>query len=692
MRFMLGVDVGGTFTDLTLADSLNRSLHIHKVRSTPDDPSRAIMMGIAELLGRLGLEASALDYLGHGTTVATNALIERRGANTALVTTSGFGDLLEIGNQTRPSLYDLKRSKPEPMVQADQRFELSERILQDGSIRTPVNESDVEQLAARLKEHDVESVAICFLSSYANAQHEELVASILRRVLPDVFITPSAALVPEFREYPRLSTTVINAYLGPLMERYLTNLASAVKDVGINAEPYITQSNGGILSVAETVAAPVRTAVSGPSAGVVAANYLASQTTGRNLITFDMGGTSADISLVQDGNPLVSSERKVEGWPVRVPMLDIVTIGAGGGSIASIDAGGALKVGPRSAGAIPGPAAYGTGGTDPTVTDANLVLGRLNPNGILGGAMRLDIDAATRAIESRIASRSILSVEDAALGIVDVVNAAMVRAIRSVSVARGFDPHDFSLVAFGGAGALHAVDLAHELGIPRVVVPRAAGTFCSLGLLVADVRSDHVVSQLVRPQTDGLDEVWHAFERLTVAGLEVLETEGIPQDKRRFEFTIDVRYVRQNYELPIALSVDEVGSIHAAELCQRFHHAHSVKYGYSRPSFPVEFVNMRLTAVGELPKPELPSLSPRSGDQLEARSERPVCFGKGIGWLQTPIFAREELRTADAISGPAIVDQLDTTILVPPGYKANVDTVGNLIITHAAGGIASHHA
>lgn len=692
MRYMLGVDVGGTFTDLTLADSATRSLHIHKVRSTPDDPSRGIMTGISELLERLELEPNALEYFGHGTTVATNALIERRGAATALVTTEGFGDLLEIGNQTRPSLYDLKRAKPEPMVRADMRFELRERVLHDGTVRTPLPQQDVDSLASRLKELGVRAVAVCLLSSYANPAHEELVASALRRALPDAFVTHSAALVPEFREFPRLSTTVINAYLGPLMSGYLTNLAEAVRRLGVRADPYITQSNGGILSVAETVAAPVRTAVSGPSAGVVAANYVAPPSTSGNLITFDMGGTSADISLVENGSPLVSSERKVEGWPVRIPMLDIITIGAGGGSIAAIDPGGALKVGPRSAGAVPGPAAYGSGGTEPTVTDANLVLGRLNAGGILGGAMALDVAAATNAIESRIASRSSLSVEDAALGIVDVVNAAMVRAIRSVSVARGLDPRDFSLVAFGGAGGLHATELAQELGIPRVLVPRAAGTFCSLGLLVADIRSDHVVSHLVRPQTDGLAEVWSAFERLRSEGRNVLDAEGIPEDRRSFELTIDARYVRQNYELPVALAADEVRKIDATTLCQRFHTAHAAKYGYSRPEFAVEFVNMRLTAVGELPKPELPALPGRDDEALSPRSHRPVRFGNGHGWVTTPIFARDDLRSLDSVAGPAIVEQLDTTVLVPPGYRAAVDTVGNLVISEATDPEPGSHA
>ncbi len=689
MRYMLGVDVGGTFTDLTLTDSRARSLHVHKVRSTPDDPSRAIMTGISELLGRLELDPGALGYFGHGTTVATNALIERRGAVTALVTTDGFGDLLEIGTQTRPSLYDLKRAKPEPLVRAGMRFELRERVLHDGSVRTALCAEDVDRLAAELAELGVESVAVCLLSSYANPAHEELVASILRRALPGSFVTHSAALVPEFREFPRLSTTVLNAYLGPLMSRYLTNLAAAVSHLGIRAEPYVTQSNGGILSVAETVAAPVRTAVSGPSAGVVAATYLASRTTGGNLITFDMGGTSADISLVEDGTPLVSSERKVEGWPVRIPMLDIVTIGAGGGSIAGIDAGGALKVGPRSAGAAPGPAAYGTGGTEPTVTDANLVLGRLNPDGILGGAMPLDVAAATRAIDERIASRSSLSVDDAAAGIIAVVNAAMVRAIRSVSVARGFDPRDFALVAFGGAGALHAVELARELAIPRVLVPRAAGTFCSLGLLVANIRSDHVESHLVRPHTEGLEPVWAAFERLEARGREVLRAERVPEQRRSVELAIDARYVRQNYELPIMLAPEEIRQVDADTLCQRFHDAHAAKYGYARPEFEVEFVNMRLTAVGELPKPELPELPARDGAELRPRSRRPVRFG--TSWSTTPVFVGDDLRAGDAIAGPAVVERLDTTILLPPGDRAVVDAVGSLVITLSGAGQAARH-
>jgi N-methylhydantoinase A len=688
MQYMLGVDVGGTFTDLTLVHTPSGGVAVHKVRSTPDDPSRAIMTGIAELLQREGVGYEALGYLAHGTTVATNALIEKRGARTALLVTKGFRDLLDIADQTRPSLYDLQTPAAAPVIPPDRRFEVDERVGADGLVVNAVDMGGVDAVIAQIAAADPESVAICFLFSFLNPAHELAVAERVRAALPNAFVSTSADVVPEFREYPRLSTTVLNAYLGPVVRRYLERFARAVLDAGVPVSPYVTQSNGGVLSIAETIAAPIRIALSGPSAGVVASAHLCRAIGHENLITFDMGGTSADISLIQGGTPLVSLDRRVERFPVRVPMLDIVTIGAGGGSIAQIDEGGALKVGPRSAGAAPGPACYGNGGNDPTVTDANAVLGRVNPAGILGGSMSLDVDAARRVIDTRIASPMGVDVTAAAEGIVRVINATMVRAVRGVSVQRGHDPSDFTLVAFGGAGPLHAVELADELGIPRIVVPAAAGTLCSYGLVVADVRVDGVRSELLHPaKLSDAARVPDLLRALMADGRAVLEKEGIPSERQSFELWVEARYRFQNYELPVAVSLEEA-DLAAQTLAQtvvdRFHAEHARVYGHARPRAAVEFVNVRCTAVGSLPKAEARRLPHRAARDapLEPGDVRPVFFRSLGGHVPCAIYQRDSLRAGDVIPGPAVVEQLDTTTLLPPGYVITVDEWHNLHITN----------
>lgn len=686
MQYMLGVDVGGTFTDLTLVHTLSGDVAVHKVRSTPADPSQAIMTGIAELLHREGVRYEALGYLAHGTTVATNALIEKRGARTALLVTRGFRDLLDLADQTRPSLYDLQTPASEPVVPAHRRFEVAERVGADGTVVHPLDPDDVDAAIASVAATHPEAIAVCFLFSFLDPAHELAVAARVRAALPDVFVSTSAEVVPEFREYPRLSTTVLNAYLGPVVRRYLQRFEAAVREVGVRVSPYVTQSNGGVLSIAETLAAPIRIALSGPSAGVVASAHLGRAIGHANLITFDMGGTSADISLIQGGTPLVSLDRRVDRFPVRVPMLDIVTIGAGGGSIARIDEGGALKVGPRSAGADPGPACYGHGGVEPTVTDANAVLGRVNPSGILGGSMALDLDAARRAIEERIAAPMGVETVAAAEGIVRVINATMVRAIRGVSVQRGHDPSDFTLVAFGGAGPLHAVELADELGIPRILVPAAAGTLCSYGLVVADVRVDGVRSELLRPQDPAAAaRVPELLASLMAEGRTVLEQEGIPPERQGFELWVEARYRFQNYELPVPVAADEAtgqGPALARALVERFHAEHARVYGHARPRAEVEFVNVRGTAVGSLPKAELHLLPPRAeGDgHLEPAEVRPVFFRNLGGHVPCAIYQRSSLRAGDVLAGPAIVEQLDSTTLLPPGYRLAVDERHNLHI------------
>lgn len=678
MRYMLGVDVGGTFTDLTFIDAETRVIQVHKLPSTPDDPSRAIIQGISELLAQLKMSAATIDYLAHGTTVATNTLIERTGAKTGLLVTEGFGDLLEIGNQMRPSLYNLQTPKPEPLVPGELRQEVRERVYANGEIRTPLDEASLNAAIRRLGTAGVEAVTICFMFSFINPKHEQIARDAVQAMLPDAYITTSHEIVPEFREYPRLSTAVLNAYLGPVMKRYLSNFHASVTAMGIRNDPYVTQSNGGILSINGCINTPIRTATSGPSAGVIAAAHLGKMIGFDNLITLDLGGTSADISLIYQGEPLMSVERTIENFPARIPMLDIVTIGAGGGSIAWLDAGGALKVGPRSAGAVPGPACYRRGGVLPTVSDANLVLGRMSKEGLLGGTMPLDVEAAQEAIQKHLADAIHTSVIEAADGIINVVNANMVRAIRRVTVERGHDPHEFALMAFGGAGPMHAVAVAHEIDIPTVIVPTAPGMLCSFGLLFTDVRSDYVRSMSLIPTESTLPIIRQFFSELSEEAHQSLDREAIPQQDRNFIYKIEARYKRQNYELAIQINADELTPEFLSEILERFHREHERIYGYAKRQAPIEFVNYRLAAIGALPKPVLPRID--EGVESQPYAERPVYFSETSGFTNCPIYLRDSLRAGKQFSGPAIVEQLDSTTLIPPNVTWEIDTYGTIII------------
>lgn len=682
MRYMVGVDVGGTFTDVTLVDSDKGSIKNHKVPSTPKDPSHAIMTGIEQILEMNSIPFNEVEYLAHGTTVATNALIERKGAKTALIVTKGFRDLLEIARQTRPHLYDLFKEKPETVIPGDLRFEVEERLYADGSVRTPININELRKIIKHLKEKEVTSIAVCFLFSFNNPIHEKVAVEEIKRLFPEVYVSASHQIVPEFREYPRISTTSLNAYLGPVMKTYMENFQNSVHSVGIPVDPYITQSNGGIISIQESVSSPVRTAVSGPAAGVVAASHLSELTDYRNLITFDMGGTSADFSLIENGEPKVSMEREVEGFPARIQMLDIYTYGAGGGSIAWIDAGGALKVGPESAGSTPGPAAYGRGGTLPTVTDANVVLGRLNPNGILGGRMDLDVEASKRVIQEHICDKTNLSLLEAASGILSIVNANMTRGVRLISVEKGHSPSDFALVSFGGGGGLHCGALAKALNIPHVIVPPSPGTFCSLGLLVTDIRRDYVRTELLEPGEDSLITIRQHFESMKVEGTQLLAKENVHPSKRSFSLDIDVRFVGQNYELPVPVQWEELTSDGVQHIISRFHKIHEKNYGYSDKEGKIEFVNYRVTAFGELPKAPLVKASQEDNCLVEAVSYRDVYFSEANkpGYYKTGIYNRSDLNAGNRVQGPAIIEQMDTTILILPSQSAVIDPYQNLII------------
>ncbi|AZO95910.1 hydantoinase/oxoprolinase family protein [Halocella sp. SP3-1] len=683
MKYMIGVDVGGTFTDISLLNVEKKELNILKVRSTVDDPSLAIVEGIDEILKTNNVDYSQVTYLAHGTTVATNTLIERTGAKTALITTKGFKDLLEIGDQTRPGLYNYFIQKPEMLIPSGWNHEVSERLLYNGDIYSPLEEKEVGNIVKVLKEKGAESVAVCTLFSYLNPIHEKKIVEIIKELYPDIYVSASHNLVPEFREYPRMSTTVLNAYLGPIMKSYVNNFNNSIKDMGIKVEPYVTQSNGSIISISETIDSPIRTAVSGPSAGVIAANHVAQLCGVKNIITFDMGGTSADVSLIENGEFVLSTDRKINGFPVKTPMIDIDTIGAGGGSIAWLDGGGALKVGPQSAGAKPGPAAYNKGGEKPTVTDANVVLGRLNPEYILGGRMEIRADLAEKSIKEHLSSLTDMNSVEAAAGIIAVVNSNMVRAIRVISVERGYDPREFALVSFGGAGSLHACAVAKELGIKEIIIPFSPGIFCSIGLLVADIKYDYVKSKIMLAEKNNIKEINEIFSKMISQGKKMLDKEGIFEENREYILTIDARYKRQNYELQLTIPEKKLDEEILNDIKGQFHKEHMKNYGYFDENQPLELINYRVNAIGKTPKPDMPKYPIK--DSLNPpipNANRQVYFDENKGFVECPIYTRDDLDAGHEIFGPAVVEQMDTTILINPGWNANVDEYLNIKLNY----------
>ncbi len=686
MAYMIGVDVGGTFTDLSLSNNKTGELAHYKHPSTPEDPSIAIVSGVEIIMKNYGIKPEEIVYLAHGTTVATNALIERKGSRIGLITTQGFKDLMEIGWQKRPALYDLLKPKPQSLMPEGLICEVKERILYDGSVRVPLNEEDVRVAAKYLKTKKVDAIAVCTIFSFINPAHEIRIEEIIKEIYPEVYVSISSKLVPEFREYSRMSTTVLNAYLGPVMKKYVHNFERSVKNTGITVNPYVTQSNGSIISISETVDFPIKTAVSGPSAGVISATYIGQQCQSDKIITFDMGGTSADISLVEDGKPQLSSERLVEGYPARIPMIDIITIGAGGGSIAYIDDGGALKVGPKSAGARPGPACYGVGGSRPTVTDANIILGKLNQEKILGGRFAVYPDLAKEAIQKNICNKTDLDMVEAANGIISVINSSMMRAVRLVSVERGHDIREFTLMAFGGAGPLHACEIAKELGIRRVIIPSSPGTLCSLGLLMADVKFDLSRSNIMIAKSQNIDMINEIFDSIKNEGKEALDKEGVAENRRNYQRFIDARYEFQNYEISIELPDCPMTEEVLLKAVKDFHKEHEKNYGYYNDKNRVQIVNYRISAIGDIDKPcltELP-LDPFAKLPLPIES-RKVLFQGEPDFIKTNVYQREELAPGCTFAGPAILEQMDSTIVIPPNWTAETDGFSNLVLTYNGG-------
>ena len=676
--YRIGIDVGGTFTDFTLLDGRDGRLSFYKVPSTPSDPSEAIEAGLRQMIEVFGYDPAEVAYLGHGTTVATNTVIQRTGARTGLLTTKGFRDVLELGRQARPSIYDYRVEKPPVMVTRDLRCEVTERVTAGGEVLVPLDEASLAEAVGTLAGAKVEAVAICFLHSYLRPEHEEAARAAVAAALPGVYITCSADILPEFREFERMSTTVINAALGPRLDRYLDRFQARVRDVGITAVPYTIHSNGGLMPVAEVRKAPVRTCVSGPAAGVVGAAEVGRIAGLPNLVTFDVGGTSTDVSLIENATPMFTSARLVAGYPVKTPMVDIHVIGAGGGSIASLDDAGAVRVGPESAGADPGPVAYGRGGTRPTITDANLVLGRLDEADMLGGRMTVDTDAARAAIEAQIAGPLGLTVEEAAHGIIRIAVANMGRAIRSVSVEKGHDMDRLALAAFGGAGPLHAAEVARECGLPRILIPREPGTLCAQGMLLSDVSLDFVRSRMGDAGEAAWRDILGLFDEMQAEGAAFLDREGIPAERREFKRLLDARYLGQNFEVPV--DCDGLGPDDLAEFGERFHAAHRREYGYDIRHRSIEFVSPRLKAAGKVRREDPPEVP--GGPSLEAArtGTRPVYIGKRLGWQETALYARAKLPVGVDLPGPAIVTEMSATTLILPGQTAAADRWGNLIV------------
>lgn len=680
----IGVDSGGTFTDVCMLEEETGRFSVWKLSSTPSDPSVAIAGGASEAIDRFGGAEATVSFFGHGTTVATNALIQGRGARCGLITSDGFRDLLDLGRQRRPHLYDLQTDKPQALVPRDRRLEVSERIRFDGTVERSPSEEDIRAVARQLRDAGAEAVAVCFLYSFVDTAHETMVADILREEMGDSFLTTSHEVCPEFREFERLSTTVVNAFLGPVMQGYLSKLTPRLVETGIDIPPFITQSNGGTITFETAAKLPVRTVLSGPSTGVIGAVETARAIGLENIITFDMGGTSTDVSLVENSKPATTVEAEVHGYPIKCPMIDIHTVGAGGGSIARVDSGGFLKVGPTSAGADPGPVCYGLGNDEPTVTDANVAMGVLNGEALLGGRMPIDRAASLAAIE-KLGAELGLSGEETAAGIIRVVTANMARAIRLISVQRGHDPRDYCLMPFGGGGPVHAGRLARELAMDRILVPRNPGILCALGLLLTDIRRDFSVTHRLSLEAANAEDI-----RQTVSGLEAdaqswFEEENIGPDRRRVLASADMRYAGQNYELNIPFSDVSGNSEFIERLLANFDQAYERQYDYTAPDEAVEIVTFRVEAYGVVEKPAFEIHEDAGPDPSAAfQTSRQVYHPENGEFIDSPVYDRERLRAGNVIPGPAIVEQMDSTTLILPGQTGQVDSHLNLVIQEGA--------
>jgi len=692
MSWRIGIDIGGTFTDVAMVETDTGRIAIAKLPTTPHDFGHAVVDGIGQGLLGNAIDAASVTLLSHATTVVTNALLEKKGARAGFVATRGFRDILELRRSSRPDLYDLFQDAPAVLVPRRHRFEITERIDAQGGVVTPLAEDELAGLIDAIREAGVQTVAVSLLFSFINDAHERRIGVALRAALPDVAVYLSCEVLPEIREFERASTTAVCAYVGPLLRSYLDRLQAAAGGMGLPAL-HVMGSSGGVLDIAEALRLPAAVVESGPAAGVIAASLAGRQLGQPNLISFDMGGTTAKVSVIVDGEIAVTAEYEVGGaanakrWmhgtghPIRVPVIDLAEVSAGGGSIAWIDPGGALKVGPQSAGADPGPAAYGVGGTRPTVTDADVVLGWLDRDALLDGALRIDLAAAERAIGEAIARPLGLSVAEAAARIAEVVNANMAQALRIVSVERGHDPQEFSLIAFGGAGPVHAVALAEELQIPEVIVPPAPGAFSALGLVASDLRRDYARTLYANLAEVDPGRVADTIATMEAEAVAMLDAAQVPPGRRAVIRQADLRYRRQAYELTIPLIEGPINRSVLDALAEAFHARHAQTYGHANRAEAVQLVNLRVTALGRQPALRLAQAADEGGARVRERS---VWFAAD-GFVTTPVHWRLGLLPDARLDGPVIIEALDSTTLVPPGWTARIDEFGYIRMTRRQG-------
>ena len=673
----IGIDSGGTFTDVVAYDPERGRLVFHKVASTPDDPAAGIVSGALEAAERAEMQAADVAMLIHGTTVATNQVLQRAGARVALITTAGFRDVLHIQRQSRPRMYDLRARRAEPLVPRELRFEVRERMRFDGTVQIPLDRADLAAVIDAIGDTGVQAVAVGLLHSYANPRHEREIGEEVARRLPGVAVSLSHELMGEHGEYERFSTCVMNAFVQPGIARYVTRLGAGLREAGFTAPLYVMKSNGGVMTAESAARRCVETVLSGPAGGVVAGAAVARARGVADLITCDMGGTSFDVGVIQDGDIPFARDTEMGGLALGVPMLDLHTVGAGGGSIAWLDAGNALRVGPRSAGAVPGPACYGTGGTEPTVTDADLVLGWLGTRTLLGGGMTLDREAAERAIHDRVATPLGIGVVEAAEGIVRVINATMTAAIRKLTIERGHDPRRFALCPFGGAGPMHGAELAAELGVAETVIPLAPGVHSAVGLLMTNLREDRTRTLVRRLDAAALEELRAVLGDLEAEGREQLRAyDGVAPAVSR---AVGQRYLGQRYELSVPVGA-ELPALE--DLGDRFHALHDQRYGYRRDDHPVEVASAWVAVELDLHPLELPTV-PAADAEPAPRRMRAARFA-GVE-REVPVYARDDLGAGCTLRGPAVIEQLDATSVVPPDHRLEVDRFGHLVVSRTDG-------
>ena len=683
-KYRVTVDTGGTFSDFVFFNEETGKISITKVSSTPKEPFQAVLNGVQELLDQ-GVPAKEISFFCHGTTVGTNTLLEGKGAKTGLLVTSGFRGIYEVMEQTRgygPATYDLFFEKPKLLAPSYYTEEIPERVDFRGEVLKPIDIESSLQAIRSLKQKKVESVAVCFLFSFLNQQHELKIKEIMEKEFPEASLSLSCEILPQIREFYRMSTTVINAYIAPVLSRYLGRLEGRLREMGVTTPKlYIMQSNGGVSTFQGAGKKPVATVLSGPAGGVIASLGISQMAGIKNIITFDMGGTSCDVALIHEGNPVITTQGRINQRPISLPMLDIHTVSAGGGTIARIDAVGGLQVGPDSAGADPGPICYGYGGKEVTITDANLVLGVLNPDHFLGGRMKLDKGKAETLLEEKIARPLGLGLLEAADGILKIINVKMEEAIKAVSSQRGYDIRDFTLVAFGGGGPMHAGRIALDLGIPSLLIPFAPGVTSALGLLMSDVKHDYVRSKLAPLKELDLGEANHLFSQLIEQARAELRSEGFQDNEMELQPFLDLRYAGQGYELTVPSPMPPFKVADIDLMRQRFDSQHEQAHGHKAESEPVELVSLRLISVGLVPQAKFSPVKPTGKKLAAARiGERKIFFGREHGTLNCRIYNRDTLEPAHKIAGPAVIEQMDTTTVIHPEQKATVDSYRNLMV------------